>query len=259
MGPATIEVVYRYLSAVFRAAVADRMLNASPCVGIKLPKIDHKRVVPLTVEQVENLAAAMPDRYRALVVLGAGTGLRQGEAFGLTVDRVNFLGRKLTVDRQLVLMPGRGPEFAPPKTDASNRVVPLPETVAEALAAHLAKWPAGEDGLLFTNDRGEPIQRPRFSEFWRPAREAVGLPKDRTFHDLRHFYASLLIRHGESVKVVQERLGHASAAETLNTYSHLWPDSEDRTRAAVDEVLGSHVVPPMCHESSSARKQAGQT
>jgi integrase len=48
-----------------------------------------------------------------------------------------------------------------------------------------------------------------------------------------------LIRHGESVKVVQARLGHASAAETLDTYSHLWPDSDDRTRDAVDSVLGA--------------------
>jgi integrase len=51
-------------------------------------------------------------------------------------------------------------------------------------------------------------------------------------HDLRHYYASLLIRHGESVKTVQRRLGHATAAETLDTYSHLWPDSDDRTREA---------------------------
>ncbi|RFU22134.1 tyrosine-type recombinase/integrase, partial [Geodermatophilus marinus] len=57
-------------------------------------------------------------------------------------------------------------------------------------------------------------------------------------HDLRHFYASLLIRHGVSVTTVQARPGHASAAETLDSYSHLWPDSDDRTRAAVDSVLG---------------------
>jgi integrase len=63
---------------------------------------------------------------------------------------------------------------------------------------------------------------------------------------LRHYYASLLIRHGESVKVVQARLGHASASETLDTYSHLWPDSEDRTRAAIDDVLGAPVS-DLCH------------
>ncbi len=60
-----------------------------------------------------------------------------------------------------------------------------------------------------------------------------------TFHSLRHYYASLLIRHGESVKTVQARPGHASASETLDTYSHLWPDSADRTRDAIDAVLGS--------------------
>jgi integrase len=55
---------------------------------------------------------------------------------------------------------------------------------------------------------------------------------------LRRFYASLLIAHGESVKVVQARLDHASTAETLDTYAHLWPENEERTRAAVDDVLG---------------------
>jgi integrase len=71
------------------------------------------------------------------------------------------------------------------------------------------------------------------------SRPRRGAPDWVTFHDLRHYYASLLIRHGESVKVVQKRLGHATATETLDTYSHLWPDSEDRTREAVDTVLGA--------------------
>ena len=67
-------------------------------------------------------------------------------------------------------------------------------------------------------------------------------PAGTGFHDLRH-YASLLIRHGESIKVVQARLGHATAAETLDTYAHLWPDSEDQTRAAIDSVLGTSGAP----------------
>jgi integrase len=73
---------------------------------------------------------------------------------------------------------------------------------------------------------------------------AAGMPDKATMHDLRHLYASLLIRHGESVRVVQERLGHASASETLDTYSHLWPDNEDKTRAAVDAVLGAQPGQP---------------
>lgn len=239
LAPATVEVVYRYLVAIFRAAEQDRLIAHSPCVGVKLPKIERRVVEPLEVEQVQALAGAMPARYRALVTLAAGTGLRQGEAFGLTVDRVDFLRRRLTVDRQLVLVGGRGPEHGPPKTQASYRTVPVPDVVLGSLSAHLAEIGAGAGGLVFTADDGEPIRRTRFSEVWRPAVARAGLPEGTRFHDLRHFYASLLIRHGESVKVVQARLGHASAAETLDTYSHLWPDSEDRTRAAVDAVLGA--------------------
>ena len=90
--------------------------------------------------------------------------------------------------------------------------------------------------------RSSPLRRTRFSSIWRPA-AAAGRGAEVTFHDLRHYYASLLIQHGESVKVVQRRLGHKSAVETLDTYSHLWPDSEDRTRKAVDQVLGRPAEP----------------
>jgi integrase len=72
---------------------------------------------------------------------------------------------------------------------------------------------------------------------WSPAPTAVGLPKGTHFHELRHYYASLLIDGSESVKVVQKRLGHGGADETLNTYAHLWPDSEDRTRSVVEAAL----------------------
>jgi integrase len=106
------------------------------------------------------------------------------------------------------------------------------------LAEHLRKFPVTGDGLVFTTEAGAPLNRTRFSaSVWRPAVQRPGL-EGVTFQDLRH-YASLLIRHGESVKVVQARLGHATAAETLDTYSHLWPDSEDRTREAIDAVLGA--------------------
>ena len=82
------------------------------------------------------------------------------------------------------------------------------------------------------------LNRDEVSRSFKRATRTAGAP-DAKLHDLRHYYASLLIRHGESVKVVQARLGHASAPETLDTYSHMWPDSEDLTRAAVDEVLGA--------------------
>jgi integrase len=254
LAPATIRVVYSFVAAIFRAAVRDRLIAASPCVDIRLPKLEPKRVTPLATERVEALIAAMPERYRALVTLAAGTGLRQGECFGLELDRVDFLRRTLRVDQQLVTMPGKPAYLAPPKTPSSYRIVPLPQVVVDALAAHLAAFPAvpveildathkpepkaRQAVLVFTTPAGGAVRRTRFSPIWRPAATAAGLGDGDTFHDLRHYYASLLIGHGENVKVVQSRLGHKNAAETLDTYSHLWPDSEDRTREAVDTVLG---------------------
>lgn len=136
---------------------------------------------------------------------------------------------------------GRAPYLAPPKTAASVRTIPLPQVVVDALAAHLHDFPTARDGLVLTVD-GEPITRQVFGHMWRPVVKAAGLPAGTGFHSLRHYSASLLIRHGESVKTVQARLGHASAVETLDTYSHLWPDSDDRTRDAVDSVLGTLAV-----------------
>ena len=240
LSPATVAVAHGLLSSVFRAAVRDRRVAANPCEGTKLPRTHRAPVDPLPTEAVLALADAVPPYWRALVVLLAGTGLRQGEALGLTRDRVDFLRRQLLVDRQAVTVPGRAPFLGPPKTRASVRTVPLPGSVVDVLAAHVAAYGVPADGLLWADGDGSPMRRTAFSaQVWRPAVTRAGLPAGTRCHDLRHFYASLLIRHGESVKTVQARLGHATAAETLDTYSHLWPDSDDRTRDAVDSVIGS--------------------
>jgi len=241
LAPSTVETIYRHVSAVFKAAARDRLITRTPCDGIKLPTADRDhKVVPLELEQVVAVAELVPDRYRAAVWVGAGTGLRQGEVLGLTVDRVDFLRRQVKVDRQMLTPPSKGePAFGPPKTKASYRKVPLPDTVAVELAEHLRRYPPGEDGLIFTAPDGRPVRRQRMADAWRTAAEAVGLPPRTGFHATRHFYASALIQFGESVKVVQNRLGHASAIETLDTYGHLWPDSEDRTRQAIDTLLGN--------------------
>jgi site-specific recombinase XerD len=113
----------------------------------------------------------------------------------------------------------------------------VPDVLLTALSAHLAQFPAGPDGLIFTNEQGQPVTRNRSGHLWRGAAKRAELPAETSWHDLRHFYASVLIRAGESVKTVQERLGHASAAVTLDTYTHLWPSDEDRTRVAVEAAL----------------------
>ena len=96
LAPGTVGVVHRIPAAVFKAAVRDRRIVASPCEGTKLPKDPGHRIEPLSVEAVKALTDAVPGRYRALVTLAAGTGLRQGEAFGVGIDRIDFLRRQLT-------------------------------------------------------------------------------------------------------------------------------------------------------------------
>ena len=201
----------------------------------------------MSLEQVVALTKAAPPAWRAAVVLGAGTGPRNGEMLGLTLDRIDFLRRTLLVDRQLVTVAGQAPAFGPPKTAASVRSIPLPTVVGEELARHVEDHGTGPYGLPFMSPDGRPVTRTLFGHMWRPAVTAAEAPVGTRYHDLRHHYASLLIRHGESVKTVQARLGHASAAETLDTYSHLWPDSDDRTRDAVQAALGAALAAPADH------------
>jgi len=239
LAPATVEVIYRYTSTIFSAAVADKLIAASPCVKIKLPEIIKVEVVPMAVQTVEAIREAMPPHLQALITFAAGTGLRQGECFGLTVDRIDFDKANTKVDRQAVQTNGGPPDLdAPLKTTASYRTVPLAPVVVEALRGHLSQFPPGPERLVFTDAKRQPLQRSRFGEVWHRSVDPLALAARPTFHDLRHFYASLLIHRGLSVKVVQARLGHKTAKETMDTYAHLWPDSEDESREAVQDVLG---------------------
>lgn len=254
LAPATVRQTYGLLSTILGAAADDRKIARNPCgKGRKmaLPKLERRQIVPMATDDVARLVAHAVPRFRALIVLAAGSGLRQGECLGLTVDRIDFLRRSVRVDRQLVQLPGQQPQHGPPKSNASVRVVPLPQLVLDELAAHLATYPPGPDGFVFTTEDGQPIRRTSFAGLaWHPMAKRAGLAGRHSFHDLRHYYASLLIRAGESVKVVQARLGHQSAALTLNVYSHLWPDSEDRTRSAVELALGP-AVSASCHASEA--------
>jgi integrase len=245
LAPSTVHVIHGRVAAVFRAAVRDRLIGSTPCVDIRLPRRSGAPLEVLTPDQAFALADALPPRYRAVVEAGAGLGLRPGELFGLTVDRVDFLRASVRIDQQLARVRGSGVGLAPLKTEASYRSLPLPSVVASALAAHLTRWPAHPDlGVIFTNERGRPVQQHPFACVWETARGRAGLPEWATPHDLRHLYASLLIRSGASVKVLQARLGHASARTTLDVYGHLFPDEEDRTRAAIDEALGTLAASP---------------
>lgn len=228
--------------SILNDAVTDGKITRNPFDGIRRLKPPPRApVVPLAVPVVFGIADRIAERYRAAVIVGIGAGLRRGEAFALCVDCVDFLRRTIRVHAEHggVVQQGGTYRLGPPKTAASVRVVPVHEAVIDALAAHVAKFPP-VDGLIFTTARGGIVGRGTFLAAW--TAEKTGAPAGSRFHDLRHFYASTLIEAGESVKVIQARLGHATAAETLDTYGHLWPDSEHTTRAAFDAVFNPKPV-----------------
>jgi integrase len=217
------------------AAVDDELIPRNPAVGARLPSIERAPVVPLTSEEIRRLVSHAPDHLRAGIVLGAGTGLRQGEAAGLTVDRIDFLRRELRVDRQL-WTPSRGPAvFAAPKTRRGYRTIALSSIVTDALAAHLAAFGTGVDGLVF-HERERPIVRAVLAKRMRDAGRSAGVTA--TWHDLRHHHASTLLSAGVSPALVAERLGH-DLKTLLATYAHVIRADEDRVRAIVDETLGA--------------------
>lgn len=245
--PGTVRNVYDVLARMFTSAVDDKVISASPCRRITLPRMSDEEITPPTTEQVAELADTIAGRYRAAVVMLAGSGLRIGELLGLRVADVDFLRRTVRVERQRL----QSGALAPPKTPKSVRTVPLGEVVIEELAAHCREYGAGE--WLFTASNGNPLTYQAWRSAWRAvhrARQAaenaaakkaerapVTLAKIDT-HDLRHYFASLLIAGGASPKQVQAALGHSSAVVTLRVYSHLWPGDEDRTRSIVDASLG---------------------
>jgi len=241
LAPSTVAVVYGKLAAIFRAAEDDRVIARSPCTRrVRLPRQDGAEVMPIAPGQVRAMVDAVGDRYRALVVTLAGSGLRSGEVLGLTVDRCDFLRRTIRVDRQLVTVANEAPRLAPAKTTASVRTIPVPQAVLDEIARHLERYSPGPWGLIFTDGKGTPIRRNALGHVWRRAAVRAGVDGFSP-HDLRHYAASVLIDQGASVKAVQRHLGHASATTTLDTYAHLWPDAEDVTRRALEAGL-AHVV-----------------
>jgi integrase len=258
LSASTIEVIYGRVVAVFLAAIRDRVISVNPCVDVRRPAPAPASMLQvLTPKQVVRLAEAVPDRYRALVIAAAGLGLRPGELFGLALDRVDFLRRSVRVDQQLVRLSHGGVGLSSPKTQASYRWVPLPKTVGDELARHMETHAVGANGLIFTTSHVTPVQERVWRQVWATARRRAGLPAWATPHDLRHYYASVLIRAGASVKVVQSRLGHASAKTTLDIYGHLFPDEGDRTRAAIDAAFSAAAaaaVSDLCHEGTESAR-----
>jgi integrase len=230
----TAGLAVQYFGTMLEAAVADGRLAVNPARRAKRPRVDTEPVAPLTSDQLDALYEAAPTWFRIAITLGAAIGLRQGEAAGLSIDRVDFLGRSVTVDRQLVTLRSGEATFGPPKTARSFRTVPLADVAVEQLARHIEQFGTGANGLVLQDD-GRPVRRRRFGQVWGMLRHRAELD-DVKYHTLRHTYASTLLSGGVSVAAAADYLGH-SPAVLLRTYAHLMPADHDRARAVVQAAF----------------------
>lgn len=156
-GPSTVAKAYRLLHTILATATADELIVKNPCVikGAGVERTPEREVV--TVAQVWELADAVEERYRALVLMAAFTGLRRGELFGLTRRRIDLLHTTVTVAEQRQQLKDGTVVIGPPKTDAGRRTLSLPAPLVPELEAHLAAYAQpGADGLVFTGDKGGP-------------------------------------------------------------------------------------------------------
>lgn len=225
------------LQAMFAAAVEADVITRSPVRirSLGLQRIVRRERPTLTAEQLEALAAAVPDKYAALVLLAGVTGLRWGEAIGLRLGDVDLLRQTVSVRQTVEEVSGHAQIVAATKTAASRRRFSIPTLLVERISAHVAEHrpDAGPDDLLFVGAKGGLLRRSFRARVFKPAVATAELPDDLTFHGLRHVAASLLVANGEHPKVIQARLGHADPSVSLGIYAHV---SDDLDRAVGDRL-----------------------
>lgn len=213
------------------AGLYDRLIARSPADGVRLPKT-RRAAAAMMIPSATQVGAAIEEAQRPLrpyVALCAFAGLRQGEANGLQVGDIDFL-------RRTCRSRARSKQF---RSECSRRASQggiqaghlhprSPDHAAQS--THRVARHQGDEGWLFGTPAAR-LNRNSSGNLWRRLRARCGL-EQFTLHDLRHFYASGLIAAGCDVVTVQRALGHSAPSITLDTYAHLWPSAEDRTRKA---------------------------
>ena len=239
LSPKSIRNVHGILSKCLSTAVRLEYMRQNPAESVTLPRVTKKEIKPLTDEQVSRMVAqAGTDGFGTLFKVVVFTGLRLGEALGLTWDCVDFQKKRLTINKQLQKRPlaDGGFVFAPLKNDKIRVIAPAPfvldllwqwqqrqkedRLIAGGLWEGWKNEQERQASIVFTNDLGGHLHPQTVLVHFKKLAASVGAPNARV-HDLRHTYAVLSLQNGDDVKTVQENLGHATAAFTLDVYGHV--------------------------------------
>jgi integrase len=253
----SVAYVHAVLHRALSHAVLDGLLATNPAASLRPPRhhadveeLDDEPELWTAAELARFLGFVDDHPWRALWHLAVGTGARRGELLGLRWREVDLEAGRVTICRGLSVVDGV-PRLLGTKT-SRRRVVTIGATVVDALARHGEQQEAQREaadvwhdrwGLVFTGADGAPIDPLAVTkEFRRLVREAP-VPIVR-LHDLRHLHASILLGAGVSVPVVSRRLGHTTAATTLDIYGHVLPgmdeEAADRIEAALTNTDAPH-------------------
>lgn len=227
------------------SAIKRGLLRADPTKGVELPSKGHRKIQPLSVEAVWKLidaAEELGEPHRALVYLDAHTGLRRNEILALQFTDVDWKTQELVIQKAVSKQAAEDEvrkwlwTIGSPKSAKSVRRVALPDDVLADLY-RLRESADDPSGLIFRRQDGSMIE-PDYFDVWifAPVVKRAGL-KGVRFHDLRHFFASMLIAQGESAKYVCDQMGHSSIQVTFDTYGHLFPQSRREAASRLQAAM----------------------
>ncbi|MBI2957841.1 MAG: tyrosine-type recombinase/integrase [Chloroflexi bacterium] len=191
------------------------------------------------------LEAAEGTPYHTLFYAALFTGMRRSELLALRWSDIDFVFSQVSVSRSIHHLKDGSYVFTEPKSARSRRTIAMPPSLNLLLKRHrenqsLEKYTLGgtlrDNDLVFSHYDGKPLRPNTVSRAWAILAAATGLKVIR-FHDARHSHASLLLKQGVHPKVVQERLGHATIAVTLDTYSHVAPGMQEAAAVGFDKLV----------------------
>lgn len=239
----TVHSVHTMLNRAFRDAVTSRYITENPVTLATRVRQPRKAHDVWTADELRRfLAEAKAERLFAMWLMFATTGMRRSEAAGAQRVHADTEGRTITLWDTRVIAGGQAMD-SDGKTVRSRRQLALDRRTAAALADHLAMLAEerrlhGADyqdhGLLFCWPDGRPIYPETITDHFNRLVDRAGLPLI-TLHDVRHTYATMSLRAGVNPKIVSTRLGHATVAFTLDTYTE---DVPELYHAAAETVSG---------------------
>lgn len=231
----TVGYTHRIVSHALKDAMRAGLLGRNPAAIVRPPRAPQPSTSTWTAEEVGRfLEFTTDDRLHALWAVLATTGMRRGEALGLKWSDVDLEHSTVTIRRALVVA-GYEAYESKPKTASGMRLVHLHGRTADALVKHHASQ-GRVPGTVFTDELGQPMHPDRITKLFKEHVKAADLPTIR-LHDLRHTVATLALQAGIHTKVVQELLGHANVAITLDTYSHVAPVLHEQAAQAIGDLI----------------------